>query len=403
VSAVPEIPWIISVDDHVLEPPDLWQSRLPDRFKEKGPRVLRQKMAFGGHGVGWVERDDGTWCDVWHYDQLVSPLMMLSAAVGFDNLSMEMTTFDEVRPGAWKQKERLEDMDVDHIEAEVCFPNTLPRFCGQTFMEQPDRELGLACVQAYNDWMIDEWSAGAGRGRLIPLTMVPLWDAELAAAEVRRCAEKGSHAVTFTENPSPLGLPSLWDKDRFWDPFFRACDETDTIICMHIGSSSQMPTTSPDAPMIVGCALDWQNAVGSLTDYLLSGTMARFPNLKLAYSEGQVGWMPYTLERIDFVWDEFRDEQFGNRLDQPPSTYARGRVFGCLFDDPIGLKNRDAIGMEQLTYETDYPHAQATWPHTVDVFSRLVAKAGLNEREIYQLARGNAIAAFGLGRFGLTE
>ncbi len=400
---MPEIPWIISVDDHVLEPPDLWQSRLPDRFKEKGPRVLRQKMAFGGHGVGWVERDDGTWCDVWHYDQLVSPLMMLSAAVGFDNLSMEMTTFDEVRPGAWKQKERLEDMDVDHIEAEVCFPNTLPRFCGQTFMEQPDRELGLACVQAYNDWMIDEWSAGAGRGRLIPLTMVPLWDAELAAAEVRRCAEKGSHAVTFTENPSPLGLPSLWDKDRFWDPFFRACDETDTIICMHIGSSSQMPTTSPDAPMIVGCALDWQNAVGSLTDYLLSGTMARFPNLKLAYSEGQVGWMPYTLERIDFVWDEFRDEQFGNRLDQPPSTYARGRVFGCLFDDPIGLKNRDAIGMEQLTYETDYPHAQATWPHTVDVFSRLVAKAGLNEREIYQLARGNAIAAFGLGRFGLTE
>ena len=328
--------------------------------------------------------------------------MMLSAAVGFDSLSMQFTTFEDVRPGAWKQRERLADMDLDQIEAAVCFPNTLPRFCGQTFMEQPDRELGLASVQAYNDWIIDEWTAGEGRGRLIPLTIVPLWSAELAAAEIRRCAAKGSHAVSFTENPSPLGLPSLWDKDRFWDPFFQACDDTDTVICMHIGSSSKMPTTSPDAPMIVGCALDWQNAVGSLTDYLLSGTLARFPNIKLAYSEGQIGWMPYTLERIDYVWDEFPDEQFGNRLDQPPSTYTRGRVFGCLFDDPTGLRNRDAIGMDQICYETDYPHAQATWPHTHEVFGRLCAKAGLSDQEIYKLARGNAIGAFGLQRFGIT-
>jgi predicted TIM-barrel fold metal-dependent hydrolase len=397
-----DLPWIISVDDHVLEPPDLWQSRLAARFKADGPRVERKKMAFGGHDVGWVESDDGAWCDVWLYDQMRSPLMMLSAAVGFDSLSMQFTTFEDVRPGAWKQTERLADMDLDRIEAAVCFPNTLPRFCGQTFMEQPDRELGLASVQAYNDWIIDEWTAGQGRGRLIPLTIVPLWSAELAAAEIRRCADKGSHAVSFTENPSPLGLPSLWDKDRFWDPFFQACDDTDTVICMHIGSSSKMPTTSPDAPMIVGCALDWQNAVGSLTDYLLSGTLARFPNIKLAYSEGQIGWMPYTLERIDFVWAEFPDEQFGNRLDQPPSTYARGRVFGCLFDDPTGLRNRDAIGMDQICYETDYPHAQATWPHTHEVFGRLCAKAGLSDQEIYKLARGNAIAAFGLERFGIT-
>jgi predicted TIM-barrel fold metal-dependent hydrolase len=250
--------------------------------------------------------------------------------------------------------------------------------------------------------MIDEWTAGAAHGRLIPLTIVPLWSAELAAGEIRRCAERGSHAVSFTESPSPLGLPSLWDKDRFWDPFFQACDETDTIICMHVGSSSQFPTTAPDAPMLVSCSLDWQNAAGSLTDYLLSGTLARFANLKLAYSEGQVGWMPYTLERIDYVWYEFRDEQFGNRLDRPPSTYARGRVFGCIFDDPIGLKNRDDIGMDQICYETDYPHTQSTWPRTHEIFDGLCAKAGLDDGEIYQLARGNAITAFGLERFGIT-
>ena len=401
VNVVQDMPRIISVDDHVLEPPDLWQSRLPAKFKDRGPRIERKRMGHDGHH--WVEKADGAWCDVWHYDDLVNPLMMLSAAVGFENISLQMTTFDEVRPGAWKQKERLADMDLDNIEAAICFPNTLPRFCGQTFMERDDKELALLCVKAYNDWMIDEWSAGDGHGRLIPLTIVPLWDAQLAADEIRRCAAKGSHAVSFTENPSPLGLPSLWDKDRYWDPFYQACDDTDTIICMHIGSSSQMPTTSPDAPMIVGCALDWQNAVGSLTDYLLSGTLERFPNIKLAYSEGQIGWMPYTLERIDYVWDEFRDEQFGNRLSQPPSTYARGRVYGCLFYDEAGLKNRDLIGMDQICYETDYPHAQATWPNTMDVFSRLCAKTGLNDEEIYKLARGNAITGFGLQRFGITK
>jgi predicted TIM-barrel fold metal-dependent hydrolase len=400
---MPEIPRIISVDDHVLEPPELWQSRLPTRFADRGPRVVRKRMGFGGPETGWAEDPDGAWCDVWLYDDLVAPLMMLSAAVGFDKLSMQLTTFEEVRPGAWKQKDRLADMDIDNIEAALCFPNTLPRFCGQTFLEREDKELALLCVQAYNDWMIDEWSAGDGRGRLLPLTIVPLWDANLAASEIRRCAAKGSHAVSFTECPVPLGLPSLFDKDRFWDPFFAACDETDTVVCMHIGSSSRMPTTAPDAPMIVGCALDWQNAVGSLTDYLLSATMERFPNLKLAYSEGQAGWMPYILERIDKVWAEFPGAEFGNRLSNPPSEYARGRVFACIFDDETGLRNRDVIGMDQICFETDYPHAQATWPNTSDCFDRLCSKAGLSDSERYKLARGNAIAAFGLARCGITS
>ncbi len=396
-------PKIISVDDHVLEPPDLWQSRLPARYRDRGPRVARMKMRYGGHTQGWVEDPDAEWSDVWLYDELVSPLMMLQAAAGFEKLTTELTTFDKVRPGAWKPKERLADMDVDNVEAAVCFPNTLPRFCGQAFHERQDKELALLCVRAYNDWMIDEWTAGDARGRLIPLTIVPLWDAELAAAEIRRCAAKGSHAVSFTETPVPLGLPSLYDKDRFWDPFFQACDETETIICMHVGSSSKMPRTAPDAPMVVGMILDWQNAVGSLTDYLLTGTLERFPNIRLAYSEGQVGWMPYLLERIDKVWAEYQGEDFGNMLTNPPSTYTRGRVFGCIFDDETGLRNRDAIGMDQICFETDFPHSQSTWPQSRSHLERMCAKAGLTAAETYKLARGNAINAFGLSRFGITE
>ncbi len=406
-----ELPRIISVDDHVVEPPDLWQSRLPARFRDRGPRIERKKIRFAGDGkggggssIGWIEdAADGDWCDIWYYDDLVSPFMMLSAAVGFEEVGFSVTTFDEIRKGAWDQASRLADMDANHTDASVCFPNTLPRFCGQAFYEREDKELALLCVQAYNDWMIDEWSAGAARGRLIPLTMVPLWDAELAATEIRRCAGKGSFAVTFPENPHPLGLPSIHDKDRFWDPFFTACQETETVVCMHIGSSSKMPSTSPDAPFIISSTLTFQNAMGSLCDYLFSGTLVRFPELVIAYSEGQVGWMPYILERADKLWEERSDNTFGTSLPEPPSSYVPGRVYGCIFDDQTGLRNRDVIGMDQICFETDYPHADSTFPHSKETLGKIAEEAGLNQEEVYKLARGNAIKAFGLERFGITD
>jgi predicted TIM-barrel fold metal-dependent hydrolase len=405
-----DIPRIISVDDHVLEPPDLWQSRLPARYLDRGPRVERKKIRFAGDGrggggssIGWVEDPDaGEWCDVWYYDDLVSPLLVLSAAVGFEEVGFSVTTFDRVRRGAWDQTARLADMAANHTDAALCFPNTLPRFCGQTFYEREDKELGLLCVQAYNDWIIDEWSSGEARGRLIPVTLVPLWDPDLAASEVRRCAGKGSFAVTFPENPYPLGLPSIHDKGRFWDPVFTACQETGTVVCMHIGSSSKMPSTSPDAPFIISSTLTFQNAMGSLCDFLFSGTLARFPSLTIAYSEGQVGWMPYILERADKLWQERSANTFGTSLPEPPSSYVAGRVYGCIFDDRTGLRNRDAIGIDQICFETDYPHADSTFPHSGETLGKIAGEAGLDEVELYKLARGNAIKGFGLERFGLT-
>ncbi|MGE0877375.1 MAG: amidohydrolase family protein [Acidimicrobiia bacterium] len=398
-----EIPRIISVDDHVVEPPDLWQNRLPKKFLDKGPRIVRTKGKMAGPGgMGFAADPDGdVWADVWHYDGLVSPFSRLSAAVGLGDLGFGVTTFDEIRPGCWKQKDRLADMDINHMEASICFPNTLPRFAGQTFSEQPDRELGLLCIQAYNDWMIEEWCGGEGRGRLIPLTLVPFWDVELAAAEVRRCADKGSYAISFSENPHPLGWPSV--HSGYWDPLWAACQETETTVCMHIGSSSKMPGTTPDAPFIVSSTLTFANAMGSLIDFVFSGTLERFPTMKIAYSEGQVGWMPYVLERMDKLWHERVDNSFGSGLKERPTSYIAGRVYGCIFDDETGLANRDRIGMDLITFECDFPHADSTFPHTKKVATDICINAGLNERETYQLMRGNAIKAFGLERFGLSK
>jgi predicted TIM-barrel fold metal-dependent hydrolase len=399
-----DFPGIISVDDHVVEPRQLWQQELPARWRDRGPRTVREKvrLQYVG-GVYSFERDvdDGRWCDVWLFDDLVYPTGLLHAPVGYapQDIHNLPATYEDFRPGAYEQGARLEDMTVNHVEAAMCFPNVFPRFCGQGFAERVDKDLSLASLRIYNDWMIDEWCGGDGRGRLIPLTLVPLWDAKLAADEVWRCATKGSHAIAFTENPHRLGLPTMYS--GHWEPLWQACEDTDTVIAIHIGSSSQMPSTSPDAPPGVSAVLTAQNAQGSLCDWVFSGSLSRHPTLRILFAEAQVGWMPYVLERMDTVWHESPGWN-GVELTEPPSAIVRGSVFGCLFDDPTGLANRHAIGMDALLFETDYPHSDGTWPHSRAVAHRICAAAGLDGAEVHGLLRGNAVTCLGLERFGIA-
>jgi predicted TIM-barrel fold metal-dependent hydrolase len=401
-----DLPLIISVDDHVIEPSGLWQERLPRKWLEAAPRLVRQVG-----GVSWTNDGKATFvehsgtgsreCDVWVYDDSIRwPMSRGFAQIGSEDFGGQLVTYDEIVPGAFNQQARLRDMDVNGTEASLCFP-TFARFCGQTFLDARDRELALACVQTYNDWMIEDWCGGAGHGRLIPLTLIPLWDPELAAAEVRRCAGKGSHAIAFSEQPSALGLPSI--HSGHWDPLLRACEETETVLNMHIGSSSKMPTTSPDAPYDVLMVLTVENTMSAFVDWLLSGALVRHPDLKIAFSEGQVGWIPFFLERLDNHWE--RSRLFGDlqsRVPQPPSSYLPGRVYGCIFDDQHGLKSRDVVGMGQIMVETDYPHADSTFPHSVGTIEKMVLAAGLSPHEVWQLVRGNAIECYGLERFGIS-
>ena len=362
------LPMIISVDDHVVEPPNVWQDRLPSKYAEVGPRIVRAPMPeveYRGGSLKVKPGSEGVPVDWWYYEDLKRPLLRVDSAVGVprDEVTMKGVTYEDMRPGSYEVKPRLEDMDANHIEAALCFP-TFPRFCGQTFTEAKDRELGLLCIRAYNDWMVDEWCGDSG-GRLIPLCLIPLWDAELAAAEVRRNADRGVRAVCFSEIPPFLGLPSVHDPDHYWDPFFRACSETQTIVNMHIGSSSKMPSTSADAPPAVGSTLTHTNATFSLVDFLFSGVFVRLPDLRVAYSEGQIGWIPYILERADRVWEDNRG--WGGVADivpEKPSSYFKDHVWGCFFDDAHGLRSVDEIGEDNITYESDYPHSDSTWPRT---------------------------------------
>ena len=389
------LPWVISADDHVVEPPDLWDRWLPAQHRARGPRVEpgpTTEVATSG-GSAYVRGADGPIADWWVFEDVVrgTPLVMACAGYPQEEYSMMPMRFADMRPGCYDPTARLADMDEGHIERSLNFPN-YPRFAGQLFSEAKDKDLALACVEAWNNWMIEEWCGDSG-GRLVPLIIVPLWDARLAADEVRRNAARGVRAVCYSEIPPHLGLPSIHSGE--WDPFFAACQETRNVVCMHIGSSSRMPATSADAPVAVAATLSFGNAMASLSDFLFSGVLVRFPELKLAYSEGQIGWLPYILERADDVWREHR--AWGGVKDivpEPPSTYYYRQVFGCFFRDNHGLESLQRVGVDNITFETDYPHTDSTWPHTLEVAQAMMGD--LPADVVYKIVRGNAIRMLGL-------
>ena len=334
--------------------------------------------------------------DWWYYEDLKRPLLRVDSAVGVprDEVTMQGVTYEEMRPGSYEVKPRLDDMDANHIEAALCFP-TFPRFCGQTFTEAKDKELGLLCVKAYNDWMVEEWCGDSG-GRLIPLYLIPLWDAELAAAEVRRNAERGRAGRVLQRDPA-VPRPA------------RACTTPTTTGTRSSGPAPRRRRSStctsgrrrrcrrprPTHRPAVGSTLTHTNATFSLVDFLFSGVFVRFPDLKVAYSEGQIGWIPYILERADRVWEDNRG--WGGVADivpEKPSSYFKDHVWGCFFDDAHGLKSVDEIGEDNITYESDYPHSDSTWPRTREIAEEQMAD--LTDEQRRKIVRGNAIKLFGL-------
>jgi predicted TIM-barrel fold metal-dependent hydrolase len=389
------LPKIISADDHALEPPDLWTSRMPRKLLDAAPRVERlpagtKKVDSMGR-ISAIPGTEGPPADYWFFDDQYWCLTRQWAAAGFDRDDMDDTpvTYDDIRPGCFRQSDRLADMDINGIDASLCFPN-YSRFAGQRFLDMQDREVALACVQAYNDWMVEEW-CGTSEGRLIPLCIVPLWDARLAAAEVYRNAERGVRAACFTEMPENLGLPAT--RSGEWDPFYQACNETSSVITMHIGSGTvgfQTPGMSPTATL----ALQFVTCAGSMADYLTGGVLARFPNIKLYYAECQVGWIPYLLDRLDDCWMTYPFRRQGRPADELPSTFYRGRVYSCMFKDQVGTRLLDLIGEDQVMFECDYPHGDGTWPETPKRAEALVG--GLAPEVQRKILRTNAIELFGL-------
>lgn len=367
----PEDMIMVSVDDHLVEPPTMFEAHIPDRFKDRAPRIHRRR--------------DGS--DVWLFEGQKIPNIGLNAVAGRpkEEYGIEPTAFDEMRPGCWDVAERIKDMDAGGILGSMCFPS-FPGFSGRLFDATADKDLALAVLRAYNDWHVDEWCAAAP-GRFIPMGLPVLWDPQLAAEEVRRLAAKGVHSLTFTENPATLGHPSF--HSDHWDPLWQALVDTDTVLSIHLGSSGKLAFTADDAPMDVLITLQPMNICQAAADLLWSRIPKQYPGIRIALSEGGTGWIPYFLDRVDRTYDMhhlWTGQDFGDRR---PSDVFRQHFLTCFIADPVGLQLRHLIGMDNIAWELDYPHSDSSWPNAPEELAEHAA--GVPDDEIDAITYRNAM------------
>jgi predicted TIM-barrel fold metal-dependent hydrolase len=370
---------MISVDDHVVEPPGMFEGHIPAKYADAAPKVVTQQ--------------DGS--DVWTFGGSVIPNIGLNAVAGRprEEYGIEPTAFDEIRPGCYDIHERIKDMNAGGILASMNFPS-FPGFSGRLFAASEDKDLALAVLRAYNDWHIDEW-AGTYPGRIIPMALPVLWDAELCADEVRRVAGKGCHSITFTENPATLGYPSF--HSEHWDPLWQAVCDENVVVSIHLGSSGKLAMTSPDAPMDVMITLQPMNICQAAADLLWSRVIKRFPDIKFALSEGGTGWIPYFLDRIDRTYDMhhlWTGQDFGDKL---PSDVFREHFLTCFISDPVGVQLRNMIGIDNIAWECDYPHSDSSWPTAPEELAAVAT--GVPADELNKITYQNAMRWYSFDPF----
>ena len=370
---------LVSVDDHVIEPADMFDRHMPAKYKERAPRMVKNRAGD----------------DMWSFEGQLLPNIGLNAVAGRppEEYGFEPTSLAQMRPGCHDVHERVRDMNANGVLASLCFPS-FPSFAGKLFAMTADKELSLAAVRAYNDWHIHDW-AGAHPGRFIPLALLPLWDPKLCADEVERISRLGCHAVTFPASPGDFALPSI--HQPFWAPLWRACSDEGAVLCMHIGTGGPMPFLSPDMPIDASIAATPVSIVNTAADWLFSQALREYPDLKIALSEGGIGWIPYFLERCDYVYKHHRawtHQDFGARK---PSDVFRDHVLTCFIDDAVGVALRREIGIHNITWECDYPHSDSTWPESPETLARSLA--GVPDDEVDLITHGNAMRWFRLDSF----
>jgi predicted TIM-barrel fold metal-dependent hydrolase len=335
---------VISVDDHLVEPADMFEGRLPRGLQDRAPRIVETAK---GH-------------EVWEFDGDRYTQVGMNAVAGRrpESVKVEPFRFDQMRRGCWDIDARIRDMDINGVWASLNFPSMITGFCGRVFSQCSDGELGLAVTRAWNDWLFEEWYSPYPQ-RIIPMGITWLTDPEIGADEIRRNAERGFRSVTLPERPHRIELPSIFTD--YWEPIIRACAETDTVISLHVGSSGMSDFPEGCPAMQLGATLFGQLSLTACAEWLWSGWAVRYPGLKVAMSEGGIGWVAMLLDRLDNIVDRSR---YGLGWDLRPAEILKRNFWFCTIDDPSTIDTRHRIGIDHVMAEVDYPHGDGTWPDT---------------------------------------
>jgi predicted TIM-barrel fold metal-dependent hydrolase len=337
---------LFSVDDHLVDPPSIFDD-VPASLKDKAPKIISR---------------DGI--DAWVYEGRAMPNFALNAVAGrpAEEYGFEPTGYHQMRRGTYDPKTRIDDMNVDGVLASICFPTAVGP-AGALFLPAADKVAAAQLISAYNDWYIDVWCAAA-TARFVPLAIVPIWDADLAVKEAKRVARRGARTISFPDNPAAKGVPSI--HTGYWDPLFKVMAEEKMVLSCHIGTGNLAPHASHDAPIdawIVTLPMAIANAAA---DWLFSPVFKKFPDLKICLAEGGVGWVPYLLERCDFVYKHhhaWTNSDFGGLT--PTEAFHRN-FLTCFISDDFGMNSIDHMNVNGVCWECDYPHSDSVWPKSAD-------------------------------------
>ncbi len=380
---------IISADGHTIEPPHMWETYLPEKYHARMPKLVRDPE--GG--------------DAWEVvpGQPVMPIGLVTNSgewgKRYEDISWFGETYESMRQGAFDGKARLDEQDIDGVDAEVLFPSQ--RTMG-AFMAQPDAGYHLAGVDAYNQWMWEEFSA-ADRDRLIGLWQIPAVDIESSVDRVRQAAKIGAKGVIISSLPSGKGELSRGD-----DPFWAACEEEGLPVHVHSGLRTAGARQAIDVSKIRTEDHEVQFAIPNLQ--LMGGAVAgfsgmfakmiysemfdRFPDLKVVMAETGAGWVPHCVEHMDDHW--WRNRVWSeSRLKQLPSYYWEHNWKVTFIREPFAVQNRHFFGVDNLMWSNDYPHHRHDWPYSRRVIEETLA--GVDPVEKWKMVAGNAVKLYGLG------
>ncbi|CAI7974805.1 MULTISPECIES: amidohydrolase family protein [unclassified Parafrankia] len=342
--AAPEL--IIDADSHITEPPDVWTARVPAKYREDVPHVVRQGTA-------------DTW--VLHGERLAP--VGVTAPAGWPTFPPEYPqTYEDCHPGAYQADARLKYMDEAGIWAQVLYPN-VGGFGSENFLKLKDDTLKLLCVSAYNDFLV-EWSSADLR-RLLPVIATPFWDIDETVREIERCAPLGARGILFTGEPQRYGLPVLGSPH--WNPLWEVARAADLPIHFHIGSAGDtLELSTPEryaqhgvegAQAYCAVSLFMKNGV-QCSDLITSGVLSRYPELKFVSVESGIGWLPFMLEATDYSWlGAFRPGRERQSGDVLPSDLFRQSVFVTYWFESVAPKHfLDLMPIDNILFETDFPH-----------------------------------------------
>jgi predicted TIM-barrel fold metal-dependent hydrolase len=360
---------IIDCDTHFTEPPDLWTSNAPAGLREKMPHVKRIDGAdrwfigdkdFGSIGGNVIAKD---------HNKLLGRL-------AFQN-------YDQINVGSYDVKARLQEMDAMGVWGQICFQNGGVTQAG-SLLALNDEKLALTVLQMFNDACADRMKQSGGR--INCMASLPYWDKDILNAEVRRIADLGVRGIVMPDRPERLSSGFLGPDGKispFWEETFQLCNDTGLPMNFHLNAaldadSAIWDNLGFDQRLPIHAMLHHIGCAATMSNFMVSGLLDRYPKLKIGLIESGSGWVPFILEAMEHQLDEFRTAE--NRgLKMRPKEYFKRHFWVTFWFETYAPKHMlDAIGVDRLLFETDFPHPTSLYP---GVQEKLVEVLGAHDHE----------------------